>query len=120
MKSWRLNRRTFLRGVGVSIALPWLEAMSWADNPVTPPRRMGFVYFPFGVPTPPDNHPDRLRYGWYPVGAGREYQMTGTLQSMEEYRNQITLLGGMSHPLGRRVPGHKAGDVYLTGADISG
>lgn len=120
MKSWHLDRRTFLHGVGVSLALPWLECMATSQNPATPPRRMGFVYFPFGVPTPPAGNPNRLQYGWFPVGQGREYQFTGTHQSLTPYRAQITYLGGLSHPLGRRVPGHKAGDVYLTGADVSG
>lgn len=120
MKSWHLDRRTFLRGVGVSLALPWLEGMSWGQNPVTPTRRMGFVFFPYGVPMPPDGHAERLRYGWFPVGSGRDYRITETHRSLEPFRDQLTYFGGLSHPLGRRVPGHKAGDVYLTGADISG
>lgn len=69
---------------------------------------------------PPDSHADRQRYGWFPVGRGRDYRFTGTHQSLEPFRDQLTYFGGLSHPLGPRVPGHKAGDVYLTGADISG
>ncbi len=120
MKSWHIERRTFLRGLGVSLALPWLEGMSWAQNPAPPTRRMGFVYFPFGVPMPAAESPNRLQYGWFPVGTDRDFRFTGTHQSLEPFRNQLTYFGGLSHPLGRRVPGHKAGDVYLTGADVSG
>ena len=83
-------------------------------------RRMGFVYFPFGVPMPPAGHADRLKYGWFPVGKDRDFKITETHASLEPFRDQLTYFGGLSHPLGRRVPGHKAGDVYLTGADVSG
>ena len=119
-KPWHLDRRTFLRGVGVSLALPWLEGMAWGADPAIPTRRMGFVFFPYGVPMPPEEHTDRLKYGWFPVGKDRNFKLTGTHQALEPFRDQMTYFGGLSHPLGRRVPGHKAGDVYLTGADISG
>ena len=120
MKSWHIKRRTFLRGAGVSLALPWLEGMSWAAETRTPTPRLACVFFPFGVPMPPDGHKDRQKYGWFPVGEGKDFQFTGTHESLKPFRKQLTYFGGLSHPLGRRVPGHKAGDVYLTGADISG
>lgn len=120
MKSWHLDRRTFLRGTGVSVALPMLEGMSLAAKAKAPTPRMCCVFFPFGVPMPPDDHADRQKYGWFPVGEGRDFQFTGTHESLMPLREQLTYFGGLSHPLGRRVPGHKAGDVYLTGADISG
>jgi len=48
-----LNRRTCLKGVGASLALPLLETMSWADSgrnkPYKPPIRLGFMYMPHGV-----------------------------------------------------------------------
>jgi hypothetical protein len=47
-KSWRLDRRTCLRGLGASLALPWLDAM--AEGPTArPPVRLGFMYMPHGV-----------------------------------------------------------------------
>jgi hypothetical protein len=120
MKSWHLSRRIFLRGTGVCIALPWLEGMSLAAPAEKIKPRVCFTYFHYGVPMPPDDHPDRLKYGWFPVGEGRDYQTTATLSSLEPFRDKLTYFGGLSHPLGRRVSGHKAGDVFLTGADISG
>lgn len=119
-KSWHLSRRTLLRSAGVSIALPWLEGMSQAAPAEKIKPRVCFTYFHYGVPMPPDDHPDRLKFGWFPVGEGRDYQTTETLSSLEPFREKSTYLGGLSHPLGRRVGGHKAGDVFLTGADISG
>ena len=47
-KSWQLNRRSFLRGTGVALALPALDAMAKAKT-VAEPRRLAAVYFPFGV-----------------------------------------------------------------------
>ena len=47
-----LNRRTCLKGIGASLALPLLETMGWAQGPqskVKPPVRLGFMYMPHGV-----------------------------------------------------------------------
>ena len=61
-KSWHLNRRTFLRGAGVCMALPWLEAMSY-DKSSAPKKRFFAGYFAYGVPMPADNDPNRLAHG---------------------------------------------------------
>jgi hypothetical protein len=120
MKPWNVNRRTFLRGAGTCLALPWLEGMSWAADAVKPTPRMCFFYFHYGVPMPPDDHPLRQQHAWFPTGEGADFQFTGTHQSLVPFRDKLSYFGGLSHPLGRRVPGHKGGDVFLTGADISG
>ena len=44
----QLNRRTLLRGAGAALALPALDCMA-ASSPVTEPRRLAAIYFPFGV-----------------------------------------------------------------------
>lgn len=52
MQSKRLNRRACLKGLGVSLGLPLLETMGWADTkgqPYKPPVRLGFMYMPHGV-----------------------------------------------------------------------
>lgn len=52
-KSWLIDRRTCLRGIGASLALPLLETMGWAESskakPYKPPVRLGFMYMPHGV-----------------------------------------------------------------------
>ncbi len=52
-KNWLISRRTCLKGVGISIALPLLETMGWADPPrgqsYKPPVRLGFMYMALGV-----------------------------------------------------------------------
>ena len=51
--STKMNRRTCLKGLGVSLALPFMEAMGWADTSkgktYKPPVRLGFMYMPHGV-----------------------------------------------------------------------
>jgi Protein of unknown function (DUF1552) len=52
-KNWLIDRRTCLRGLGASLALPLLETMGWAESPkgmaYKPPVRLGFMYMPHGV-----------------------------------------------------------------------
>lgn len=119
-KPWNIKRRDMLRGAGACLALPWLEGMSWAAEATAPKPRLAFAFFPFGVPMPPEDHPLRQKYGWFPTGEGADFQFTEAHREFVPLREKMTYFGGLSHPLGRRVPGHKAGDVYLTGADISG
>ncbi len=52
-KNWLIDRRTCLKGMGASLALPLLESMGWAEQPAgrkfKPPVRLGFMYMPHGV-----------------------------------------------------------------------
>ncbi|HEY3897160.1 MAG TPA: DUF1552 domain-containing protein [Chthoniobacter sp.] len=51
--SYLINRRTYLKGLGVALGLPLFETMGWADSTrgkaVKPPVRLGFMYMPHGV-----------------------------------------------------------------------
>ena len=76
--------------------LPWLEGMSWAAATKTPKPRMCFNFFHYGVPMPPDGHAERLKHGWFPVGAGRDFKFTGTHASLEKFRDKLTYFGGLS------------------------
>lgn len=115
-KSWHLDRRTFLRGAGASLALPWMECMGGnakADKEL--PKRLCCVYWPFGVAVPKDDHPDR-QWGWFPTGEERNFQFTKVLSPMEPLRDEVTVIGGISHPNGWKMGGHDTGDTFLTGA----
>lgn len=116
-KSWHLSRRTVLQAAGVSMTLPWLEAMA-ADE--TSARRQRFFggYFAYGVPVPDDDAADRLQHGWFPLGEGRDYQAPAMHQSIMPMKDKITFLSGLSHPSMRRTSAHKGADYFLTGADI--
>jgi Protein of unknown function (DUF1552) len=82
-----LPRRTFLRGMGASLALPLLDAMvpsmtALAKTPAEPVRRLGFVYMPMGC--------DVAR--WTPPGEGRLVELSPTLQSLSPIVDQLTVI----------------------------
>lgn len=121
-KSWHLDRRTFLMGTGVSLGLPWMESMSRAEEqPVgnaNRPRRICGLYFGFGVGLP-NKTGEQAMWRWFPNGEGRDFQFTETLKPLEAHREQLSVLGGLSHPNGRRMGGHDTGDTFLTGAFLN-
>jgi len=122
-KSWQLNRRSFLRGVGVAAALPYLEAMSpgmATRSNAEAAKRLCFVYFPNGCSLPGKKDEANAKWRWFPTQAGADYQFTEVLRSLEPYRERLSLLGGLSHPKSRELLGHLAGDTWLTAGDVRG
>ena len=82
-----LPRRTFLRGVGVTLALPLLDAMApplGAQSPVRPVR-FGALYVPHGM----------LLSQWVPQATGAGFEFTPILKPLEAYRDRITVLSGL-------------------------
>ncbi|MEE2936808.1 MAG: hypothetical protein VYA84_12535, partial [Planctomycetota bacterium] len=80
-KTWHLDRRSFLRGTGATMALPWMESMAvGAEAKADFPRRFCAVYWPFGVVAAP-NEEDR-KWGWFPTGEGKKFAFTDVLASM--------------------------------------
>ena len=82
-----LPRRTFLRGMGASVALPLLDAMvpsmtAFAKSPARPVRRLGFVYMPMGC--------DIAR--WTPPGEGKLVELSPALQSLASVVDQLTVI----------------------------
>ncbi len=110
-----LNRRTLLKGAGVSLALPWMESMSLAG--VTGgsqlPKRLACVMFPYGVAVPQDDDPAR-QWGWFPMGEGKNYQLTNVLQPLAPLMDDVSIFSGLSHPRCRSMNGHDTGDTFLT------
>ena len=118
-KSWHLHRRAFLQGVGASLALPMLECMGAGANSVNRPRRFCAIYFPYGVSLPKKNSSE-AQWSWFPDGQGRDFQFNESLQCLQPLRNQLTVLGGLSHPHGRKIGGHDTADIFLTAAELKG
>lgn len=110
----RLSRRAILRGLGVSVALPWMESLavpSQAAEAVGTPRRMAFIFVPNGVHLP-DWTPQRLGYG---------YDLPRTLEPLRRVQDDVTVISGLTHDKGRANgdgPGDHArsASVFLTGA----
>ena len=116
-KSWHLSRRTFLRGSGVSLALPFLECMAADAAAREAPRRFCAVYFPYGIVQRAAGT-DAARWNWFPDGSGRGYRFNRSLEPLEPHRADLTVLGGLSHPNGRNMGGHDTADTWLTGAEL--
>lgn len=113
-RRWALDRRTFLRGAGVSIALPWLEAMgvnrtSFAKaGEIAPgeiPSRAVFTCWGLGM---------NLRTS-VPDGTGVDYKLPASAAPMEPFRAKSTYFSGLYGVTG----GHAAQHCYLTGVDAS-
>ena len=109
-------RRTFLRGVGATLALPLLDGMVPAFTPLrlsaaAPVRRLGLVYVPNGI----------VMDQWTPDETGTGFAMKPVMQSMEPYRNQLTVVSGLANKHGDALPGEGAGDhARAAGAFLTG
>jgi hypothetical protein len=110
-----LNRRTFLRGLGASLALPMLDSMVPALAETTAgvkqaPVRMAFIYTPNGI----------IPNAWTPKTEGRGWEFLRTMKPLEPFREHINVLTGLAQINGRALgdgPGDhaRAGATWLTG-----
>lgn len=106
-----MPRRTFLRGAGAALALPFLDAMVpalAAGTDVSHPLRVGYIYLPTG----------RIQDAWIPATTGADYVMPATLQPLEPYRKNFLLLSNLDVKAGQ---GSHSGPCasYLTGVKPS-
>ena len=84
------DRRRFLRGLGVALALPTFETFLLAESVKTgnvAPRRVAFCSVPNGVQQ--DN--------WWPTGSGRDFQLNNTMKPLESVKDQIQIIAGLDH-----------------------
>jgi len=115
--AFELNRRTMLKATGISLALPWMESLMGAQGQ-SPPKRFCSIYFPYGVSLPKQDG-EYGQWHWFPKGKGRDFTFNKSLEPLEPLRDQVTVLGGLSHPKVRRIGGHDSGDTFLTGEEMS-
>lgn len=114
-----LDRRRFLRGAGTALALPLLEcAASRAGTSAAtgPPKRFACFYQPDGVPMPLPEDPAYADWAWFPHGGGTDFKFTKCLEPLEPFRDDLTVLSGLSHPAARSIHGHSNADQFLTAA----
>jgi hypothetical protein len=110
-----LPRRTFLRGIGAAIGLPFLDAMTPAFAAPAkaagkPPTRMAFVYVPNGIVMPE----------WTPAEEGKDFSFRRTMEPMAPFKDKLLVLSGLTHNGGRALgdgPGDhaRAASSFLTG-----
>jgi hypothetical protein len=106
-----LNRRTFLKGTGVTMALPLLGAMTpaFAAAPIAPKR---FVAMNGGL----GFHAPHF----IPTETGANYKTTIYLQKLEKHRKEFTVFSGLSHPNSNGASGHASELTWLTSAPRPG
>lgn len=106
-----ISRRDFLRGTGVALALPFLDAM-WpqragaAASATTAPKRMVAICTSLGIYGP----------ALFPKETGREYASTPYLDLIKDHRNDFTVFSGLSHPDQAGADGHSSEMTWLTSA----
>ena len=87
-----LSRRTFLHGMGVTMALPLLESMipastAFGQTVAKPRTRLGAIYFPHGAIMPK----------WTPAQEGAGYELTEILQPIKPFYDQVSIISDLRH-----------------------
>lgn len=109
-----MHRRRFLRAAGVCLGLPWLPSLARraaaAAEAARPPRRLAYLYVPNGVNVA----------RWQVEGEGADFRFSPTLEPLEPFRRDVTVISGLNHENATKGP-DGGGDhsrstaVYLTG-----
>ncbi|HJT88362.1 MAG TPA: DUF1552 domain-containing protein [Bryobacteraceae bacterium] len=107
-----LPRRTFLRGVGVSLALPLLDSMLPAQTPLgktaaAAKARLGCIYVPHGA----------TMYKWTPEKDGTDFELPEILTPLAKVRDQVTIVSNLAHPAAGGV-GSDAGADHARSAAV--
>jgi Protein of unknown function (DUF1552) len=105
-----IPRRSFLKGAGTAIALPFLDAMVpafAAAGATKSPVRMAFMYVPNGI----------IMKDWTPATDGRSFEIPRILKPLEPFREDLLVLTGLAHRTGDGAAGDhtRASATYLTG-----
>jgi hypothetical protein len=96
-----LDRRTVLKAAGVSLGLPFLEAMvpastAFAQTAAVPKMRTGFFYLPHGAIMYNTAHGPAMDR-WTPTGAGADFKLSPILSSLEPYKKYVTSFGNLEN-----------------------
>ncbi len=109
----RFNRRRVLRASGVALVLPWLDAFhaeAATGRLQQPIRRMVCICAPLGFYAP----------DFFPQQTGRDYEVTPHLQTLQQHRDNFTVISGLMHTGGSPGFAHQATASFLTGAEGAG
>jgi hypothetical protein len=91
-KSRGITRRTVLKGVGATVALPWLESIAvWGAEPAAAaaapalPRRFAALFMGNGI------SPDH----WWAKGSGRDMELSKCLEPLQDFRARLNVVSGL-------------------------
>ncbi|HEX5107698.1 MAG TPA: DUF1552 domain-containing protein [Vicinamibacterales bacterium] len=106
-----LPRRTFLRGLGATVALPFLDAMvpaatALAQTAAARPSRFGFIYVPHGADMA----------SWTPTAAGAGFDLSPTLKVLEPFRDSMVVISNLKRAGGQAEMHAAAASGWLSGA----
>lgn len=117
MTSSRLSRRTVLRGLGVSMALPWMESLpAWGNEPSArksagqAPTRMAILFAGCGF----------HRHEWWAKGTGADMKLGKVLQPLNDFRDRLVFIQGLynAEALKGNIHSSQTGNL-LSGAPLS-
>ena len=97
-----ISRRTMLKGVGASVALPLLDAMNpaataWAQTPTgSAPKRLAFVGFPHGA----------IIDKWSPAQTGTNFELSPILEPLSPFKEHLTIVSGLRNKPGETPEPH--------------
>ncbi|MEJ0039746.1 MAG: DUF1552 domain-containing protein [Gammaproteobacteria bacterium] len=96
-----LSRRTVLRGLGIAVSLPLLDAMvpagvALANTAAAPKPRFGFTYFPHGA----------IQARWQPKETGTAFELPQILKPFEPYKQHLTVVSGLRNKAGESPSPH--------------
>ena len=97
-----ISRRTVLKGVGATIALPLIDAMNpaataWAQTPAgSAPKRLAFIGFPHGA----------IMDKWSPAQTGANFELSPILQPLEPLKQHLTIVSGLRNKPGESPEPH--------------
>ena len=115
--TWQLSRRTMLRGLGVSMALPWMESMRvWGDESKgkdpgsQAPTRMAILFSGCGY----------HRTEWWAKGQGPEMELGKVLHPLNDFRDRLTFIRGLynAEALKGNIHSSQTGNL-LSGAPLA-
>ncbi len=115
-----ISRRTVLRGIGVSLALPLLDAMvpaltAQAKSAAKPVNRYGFFYMPNGVAM---NHTG-VNY-WKPITAGADFDFPQIIKPLEPFRDKLAVVSGLHHRSSESLGDGNGDHTRSTGTWLTG
>ena len=107
------DRRRFLRGTGVALALPWMESVqprSVRAAEGTAPIRTAFIYFPNGV----------WEKAWVPDSTGPNYTLSPSLEPLADVKDSVLVISGLDKKNSHGGDGHYAKTAnFLTGMPVA-